>query len=143
MLDYFNFFLRVIPLDRLRLELLSLVAFLNRCPFPHACLDCLFEVYFLATSLLRPEDFLSAGAHGRLRDLPRDFIPIPGRHISRGHILDCPLIAIGSGDGRFLLHYRYFRQLGLNFGTVLSLLYLDDPLPGLDVTHDGIDLIMH
>lgn len=143
MLNDFNFFLGVVPLDRFRLNLLSLMAFLNRCTFPHACPDHLFGVYFLGTSLLWPEDLLPTAAHSRLGDLPRDFIPIPGRDISRRHIPGCPLIAIGSGYGRFLLHHHYLRQLGLKFGSGLSLLDLDDPLSGLDVTHDGIHLILH
>lgn len=105
MLSYFDFFLRFIPFNRLRLGLF----FLDGCSFPHTCFGHLFGVYFLNTSLLRPKDLLSTTPHCCLRDFPRDFILIPGRHIGRGHILDCSFIAIGDGYRRLLLYCHYFR----------------------------------
>ena len=135
LLNNFNFFLGLIPPNSFRLNFLSFMAFINRCPFPH--------VYFLGTSLFRPKYFLSTGPHSGLGDLPRDFIFIPRWDISRWHILDCSFIAIASGNGRFLLHHCYLRQLALKFRLGLSLLDLNHPLSGLDVIHDGIDLILY
>jgi hypothetical protein len=140
-LKSFNFFLRFIPFNRLRFHLLPFITFLNRCPFLHDSFGLLL-IYFLHTSLLRPEHLLSAGSHGTLGDFSCDFISISRRYVCGSRILDGPLVSIGSGDGRLLL-YHYFRQFRFKLGADFTLLDFYDFLSSLDVTHQGINFVLN